>query len=471
VIDATFPTPFSQETLYGHDKALQEDITYWVAAQLEPDRFAGANPEFVVGDNQFYGDYLNYGPLVDRDYHVTLAAVSTLNGTTKRSFAKVSHDQHLEGMTVFKFDNQETGDGHSHDHDHKDDLIESRIQAPENEEDDSLGAEDLSPTAQTALIAAVVVVSALLLIALLIFLILRYSLPRRLRRMRRRPDTQELTASVATIDPVEQGYLENGSAHLGGTDEQRTAADYLASLTNRVWQIPRNFLEVNTEVVGRGRFGTVMRATVHHGTTATAVCTAQIIPNRLLEDEDRQRMLRDLDLNIRAGAHENLVSLVGICEELETTMVVLESAELPLKQFLLDGRALATHPSYAEKSGRFATVREDTMLGILMDVGRGMEHLAAQCGIQHGRLCARLVFLVNGPGGHHLAKIGGFGLADFQRGNERLDPTRWSSPEALLGKRTEAILMGNKSVSTSRADVWSFGCLLWEVATLGKDTK
>jgi len=381
----------------------------------------------------------------------------------------VSHDQHLEGMTVFKFDNAEPRDGNDgHDHDHDGGHSEPRGQAPEGREGDESGPEDLTPTAQTALIAAVVVVSAALLIALLIFLFLRYSLPRRLGRLRRRPDTQELTASVATIDPVEQGYLEDGSASGAESDEQRTAADYLASLTSRVWQIPRNFLEVNTEVVGRGRFGTVMRATVHQGAT-DVVCTAQIIPNRLLDDEDRQRMLRELDLNIRAGAHGNLVSLVGICEELETTMVVLEAAELPLKQFLLDGRALLTHPSYAEKAGRFATVREDTMLGILADVGRGAEHLTARCGIQHGRLCARLVHLVSGPGGQHLAKISGFGLADLQRGNERLDPTRWSSPEALLGKRTEAMFVGNKSASTSPADVWSFGCLLWEVTTLGKD--
>jgi hypothetical protein len=446
-----------------------------VAAQLEPDKITGTNTEFVVGDNRFYGDYHNFGPLVGRDYHITLAAVSSLNGVTKRSFAKVSHDQHLEdSMIVFRFDNQEgskssAGEGHPHHHDDDHDPERSELREKEVESTQSR-PDDASPSAQTGLIVAVVVVAVALIIALLIFLVLRYSLPRRMRRARRRPDTQELTASVATVDPVENGYLDNDAYTAKVADEPRTAAEYLASLTNRVWQIPRNFLEVNTEVVGRGRFGTVMRAIVHRGSSVTAVCTAQIIPNKLLEDDDRQRMLRDLDLNIRAGTHENLVSLVGLCEELETTMVVLESAELPLKQYLLDSRALATHPSYAEKTGRFATVREDIMLAIIAGVGRGAEHLASQCGIQHGRLCARLVYLVGLPDGHHLPKIGGFGLADFQRGNERLDPTRWSSPEALLGKKTEAMLMGsNKTASSSRADIWSFGCLLWEVATLGKE--
>ena len=433
-----------------------------------------ADPQFVVGDNRLYGDYLNYGPLpADRDFHITLSAVSTLNNVTKRSFAKVSHEQHNihEDMVVFKFDNKDSAAAdHEHDHQQFEPAGDDYRSPSANEK--SAAAGGVSPSAQTGLIAAVVVVSAALLIALLVFLILRFSVHRRIsqRRLRRRLDTQELTASVATIDPAESGYLDNHSAEIEN-DQPRTAADYLASLTNRVWQIPRNFLDVNTEVVGRGRYGTVMRANVHNQ-QGPASCMAQIIPNRLLDDEDRQRMLRDLDLNIRAGGHENLVSLVGLCEELETTMIVLEAIELPLKQFLLDARALATHPAYAEKTGRFATVREDLMLAdILAGVGRGAEYLSAQCGIQHGRLCARLVYLVGGSGGQSLsAKIGGFGLADVQRGNERLDPTRWSSPEALLGKRTEAMLLstinGNRAAN-SRGDVWSFGCLLWEVATLG----
>jgi hypothetical protein len=47
----------------------------------------------VVGDNRFYGDYLNYGPLAtsDRDYHISLSAISSLNNVTKRSIAKVNY--------------------------------------------------------------------------------------------------------------------------------------------------------------------------------------------------------------------------------------------------------------------------------------------------------------------------------------------------------------------------------------------
>jgi hypothetical protein len=55
VIDATFPTPFDSETLYGHDKALEEDLTYWIAAQLEPARLkAGEAAQNRVANKAFY---------------------------------------------------------------------------------------------------------------------------------------------------------------------------------------------------------------------------------------------------------------------------------------------------------------------------------------------------------------------------------------------------------------------------------
>ena len=55
------------------------------------------------------------------------------------------------------------------------------------------------------------------------------------------------------------------------------------------------------------------------------------------------------------------------------------------------------------------------------------------------------------------AKICGFGLSDWQRGGEKIDHTRWRAAEALMNKQTG-----------SKCDIWSLGCLMWEVAALGK---
>ena len=55
------------------------------------------------------------------------------------------------------------------------------------------------------------------------------------------------------------------------------------------------------------------------------------------------------------------------------------------------------------------------------------------------------------------AKISGFGLSDWQRGGEKIDHTRWKASEALMNKQ-----------AGPKCDVWSLGCLIWEVVTLGK---
>ena len=59
-----------------------------------------------------------------------------------------------------------------------------------------------------------------------------------------------------------------------------------------------------------------------------------------------------------------------------------------------------------------------------------------------------------GEGG---AKISGFGLSDWQRGGEKIEHTRWRATEAIMNNQ-----------AGTKCDVWSLGCLLWEVATLGK---
>ena len=77
----------------------------------------------------------------------------------------------------------------------------------------------------------------------------------------------------------------------------------------------------------------------------------------------------------------------------------------------------------------------------------------------HGNLCARSIMLTDNLG----VKISYFGSAKDRCNNTNIymkkcnSPIRWTSPEALSMKR-----------SSSKADVWSFGEVLWEVFTFAQ---
>jgi len=430
VIDESNPTPFTSDNLFDYIKAKREGISYWIAAQLSP-QYVKSNQIFRVGDGKLYNGYLNHGPLLSsHDYHVSMAVVSSLHGVTKRSFAKVSHDQHDdENLVVFL--NYE-------DNEEKEKRVFDSKDAANEQSNSSL---------VLGLTVAIIIAAVVLIGAILVFVYLRHSLGSRLRR--RRADTQELTTqrqATPSIDLDETGYIDNGHVN----EAMRSAEDYLDSLKDKVWIIPKNFVELSHEVLGRGKFGSVMKGRVSVNGQLVP-CNTQVISNKVLSPEERKTMLKDLDVNIRTGQHPNIICLIGICEEVDTTQVVVDHAEPSLKQFLLDSRALLNYPEYAQKNARFSTAREEVMIDILAGVASGLDHLG-QCGIYHNKLCARNILMV----GEADAKISGFGLSDWQRGGEKIDHTRWKASEALMNKQ-----------AGPKCDVWSLGCLIWEVVTLG----
>lgn len=173
---------------------------------------------------------------------------------------------------------------------------------------------------------------------------------------------------------------------------------------------------------------------------------------KYITHEERRDVARDLELVSRVSGHVNVLELLGMCEENDATFVALEDDAVPLKQCLLDGRALAHNQSMAERHNSASSIPKETLLAYMHDASAGMEHLAST-GVPHGKLCARNVVVVDGR-----AKIVGFGILDFSRAGQELDHTRWRAREALHAKR----------IVSEAADVWSFAVMMWEILTLGQ---
>ncbi len=388
VIDETDPAPFVKANAFDYVKAKARGIKYWIAAELNKDFFQFKDTrEFVVGDNRTYGGYLNFGPLPEgRDYHVSFGLVSTsLDGSvTKVSYAKVSHDQHaMENIVVFEF--HEHGEAHDHDHDHEHERghKKTRLTYDIHKEDHGQGGDHLA----IGLSVACVIFGLILAAVFLFYVYLRWTTYQGARSRGSRGDMQELTPTHHFETPTGSGFASSATTNTAfcydneSVDAAATATmnngglPQLQVLRTKVWNIPRNFLELSHEVIGRGRFGSLVKGNVNKSGGMEAV-NVQVVPGKILEDREMRSLAKDLEVVVRYGNHENLIQLIGLCEEKDTIFVVIEQAWPTLKQALLDSRALIHHPVYAEKNRRFSTIREDIVLSMMLGVAKAMDHLS-----------------------------------------------------------------------------------------------
>ncbi|XP_011408910.2 PREDICTED: tyrosine-protein kinase SRK3-like, partial [Amphimedon queenslandica] len=143
--------------------------------------------------------------------------------------------------------------------------------------------------------------------------------------------------------------------------------------------------------------------------------------------------------------NKNIISLYGVCIEDTPFYIVTEPMHQNLRNYL------NRPPTQAE------VVK---LVDIAIQVTDGMIYLGEQDYI-HCDLRAENILL----GDHNTVKIANFHLAQHLNGKKywivekgTRVAIRWTAPEAYTLKRLSI-----------KSDVWSFGILLWELATKGKE--
>ncbi|XP_050666756.1 insulin-like receptor [Leptidea sinapis] len=222
------------------------------------------------------------------------------------------------------------------------------------------------------------------------------------------------------------------------------------------WEVPRASVDLVREL-GQGSFGMVYEGIAKNivkGKPETR-CAVKTV-NEHATDRERIEFLNEASV-MKAFDTFHVVRLLGVVSRGQPTLVVMELMEQgDLKTYLRSHRPDADH-SLPTKGPGSAPPTLQNILQMAIEIADGMAYLSAKKFV-HRDLAARNCMVA----GDLTVKVGDFGMTRdiyetdyYRKGTKGLLPVRWMSPESL-----------KDGVFSSNSDVWSYGVVLWEMATL-----
>ncbi|NXF06776.1 STYK1 kinase, partial [Smithornis capensis] len=226
-----------------------------------------------------------------------------------------------------------------------------------------------------------------------------------------------------------------------------------ASLALKELQIPREKLLPGTlELIKHGGYGSIYRAQLETGSSGKTESVVLKALQGLASPQEVKYFLGRIKFHQNLGHHENLVELVGCCVDQLPLYMIMEDVPLgDLLTFLWTCRK-----DVMAINGIPCDLTERQVYEVGQQVAAALAYLEKKK-LFHGDIAARNVLL------HHnfTAKLCGLGLAYETHtcganSVTRVVPVKWQAPERLL-----------KKPPSIKADIWSFGILLYEMITLG----
>lgn len=204
------------------------------------------------------------------------------------------------------------------------------------------------------------------------------------------------------------------------------------------WEVNRTEIVIHQQL-GVGQWGVVNEAVWRKHNIRVAVKT---LKEDMMHLEAEFLYEAELMKNMR---HPNLVQLLGVCTQ-EAPIYII--TEFMTKGNLLDYLRNCDHDQ----------INGFVLMYMATQICSAMSYLESRNYI-HRDLAARNCLVSD----NHLVKVADFGLTRHVKPDEIYTahvgakfPIKWTAPEGLAYNKF-----------TSKSDVWSFGVLLWEIATYG----
>ncbi|XP_004523145.1 putative tyrosine-protein kinase Wsck [Ceratitis capitata] len=412
-IDASLSQPFDIELLGSWQKAQDDGLPYYIAAQLDhngPED--NRTKQFIVGDGKRYGPYVNV-PLnmSGADIHISLGVISTMNGITKTLYTRGSHDQHTITLDNFKYATFDSG-------------LASII----------------------ALTVICIIFAICLVLSVFTYFYLRYKTCQARGGMNR--NAHEMTMQQPIIERENNGFVVEDE--LPPAENFRQQLDVLISALDATKHLPRNALRMNVnDIFADGRYGEVITGKFISTALpeASADCQLHVLALDELQGKEQAHLLRDFRNLSKLQRHEHLLDFYGISASADWFYLVFEHQTVSLKRRLIESRRV---PSSAPMQ-RITTLSEELVLQWIYEIASALEYLSS-CKVVHKQLCSHNIFVTADA----KLKVSIFGPIPYVQNEKKIDITRWLAPEALRYQHFSV-----------KSDVWSFACVAWECCTLG----
>ncbi|KAI8491099.1 Endothelial cell-specific molecule 1 [Branchiostoma belcheri] len=246
--------------------------------------------------------------------------------------------------------------------------------------------------------------------------------------------------------------------------EQPTVDTEMATVMETLssWEVDKEDLHLE-HMIGEGEFGHVVRARLHVPELGYEVLVAakSIRPDRTTASAVRD-FLREMDILARIHenkeGHPNVVKLYGVLTKSEPQYILVEYASNEeLRRYLWGLR---------EQCKITGDRKMLELLGFACDVASGLSELA-RLKIVHRDIAARNVVISD----RKVAKIADFGLSRDVYVSSAYERTTQGGAEELLPLKWMAVESLRDGVYTCESDVWSYGVLLWEIASFGEEPR